>query len=754
MKIPFLSPTSPVPAPGQWRRGYRHAISYALLTAGLLGASGNSFAQTKSNAATTNRQMEALDRGVVAVKQADNKVFISWRLLKDDAQWVSFDVFRQVGASAPVKLNSAPITAGTNWVDETADLTQAPKYFVRPLQNGGGSQADSAPVAVWNEGFLRVPLQRPAGGTVSSGTNTSAYTYSPNDASVADLDGDGTYEIVLKWDPSNSRDNASAGLSGPTILDAYKLDGTRLWRIDLGNNIRSGAHYTQFMVYDLDGDGKAEVACKTADGSLDGTGKVIGDGTKDWRSLTVPTSGVLVPTTSDARYGKIMAGPEYFTIFNGLTGAELATTTYIPGRDPVDGWGGVGGNGNSDNTGNRSDRMLACVAYLDGVRPSVVMCRGYYGRSVLAAWDWRNGQLTSRWVFDSQNRANPFSGMGNHNLSVADVDFDGKDEIVYGSMVVDDNGQGLFTTGLRHGDALHLSDLDPSTPDLEVWGIHENEVSLPGYENSPGVAMYNARTGAVLWSGDPGQDVGRGMAADIDPRYWGTEVWGGSTTIGLRSAKGVRISNAPSSANFGLWWDGDLQRELLDGTTISKWNYQTSTLGTLLNSASAGGASNNGTKATPSLSGDLFGDWREEVIWRNTNNQELLIFTTTAPTNYRITSLMQDPEYRLSIAWQNVGYNQPPHPSFYLGEGMPVVTGSAQQKAASSIAMFPNPSAGSFRVQAKGAFTYEIHDQLGRKLASGKGQDEATIGETLRPGLYLISIRTSEGSHVQKVVKQ
>ncbi|WP_071837737.1 rhamnogalacturonan lyase [Hymenobacter norwichensis] len=631
--------------------------------------------QRQPPAATTSPQLEQLGRGVVAVRQEGGGVFVSWRLLNTDPAGAAFHVYRQTKAGKATKLTSQPISASTNWVDKTADATSAYTYSVQ-LVNAKGTPiatpaAPSEQAAVWAQNYLRVPLKRPAGGSVNSGTaETSEYTYTANDASVADLDGDGQYEIVLKWEPSNSRDNGSSGITGPVLLDAYKLDGTQLWRINLGRNIRAGAHYTQFLVYDFDGDGKAEVACKTADGSVDGRGTVIGDAGKDYRSLTVPTDARAVQSIRDKTYGRVLAGPEYFTVFNGLTGAAMASAPYVSSRDPLDGWGGIGGNGGNDNHGNRADRMLAAVAYLDGVHPSAVMCRGYYGRSVLAAWDWRNGKLTQRWVFDSQNDKNPFSGMGNHGLSVNDVDFDGKDEIVYGSMVVDDNGTGLFSTGLRHGDALHVSNLDPSTPDLEAWGVHENEEEVPGHENGPGAALYNARTGKVLLTKLPGTDVGRGMAADIDPRYPGAELWASNGELGLLSCQGERIGPAPRAVNFGIWWDGDLLRELLDGTTISKWDYQAGTSWPLLDGKLLGAASCNGTKATPCLSADLFGDWREEVVWRNANNEELMIFTTTIPTKHRFVTLMQDPAYRVAVARENVGYNQPPHPSFYLGEGM------------------------------------------------------------------------------------
>ena len=271
------------------------------------------------------------------------------------------------------------------------------------------------------------------------------YTYSPNDISVGDLDGDGEYELIVKWDPSNAKDNSQGGFTGNVYIDAYKLDGTQLWRIDLGRNIRAGAHYTQFMVYDLDGDGKAEVACKTADGTIDGTGTVLGDPAADWRN-------------SD---GYVLSGPEFLTVFNGQTGATLATASYEVPRGTVSDWG--------DNYGNRVDRFNATIAYLDGQRPSLVMARGYYTRSVLAAWNWRNGQFTNIWTFDTGHTGtpNPFAdyrGQGNHNLSVGDVDGDGKDEIMYGACAIDDDGAGLFTTGWGHGDALHMSDMDPDRP--------------------------------------------------------------------------------------------------------------------------------------------------------------------------------------------------------------------------------------------------------------------------------------------------
>ena len=577
------------------------------------------------------RQMEKLGRGVVALRKGDDAVYVGWRLLGTDPDNISFNLYRKSGSKKKVRVNKLPITKTTDFADTESDPGQINAYSVRPIINGA-EQMESRPFLIPAndpvKGYLSIPLKTPDG-------------YTPNDISAGDLDGDGEYEIILHQ-TGRAHDNSHNGYTDPAIFQAYRMDGTLLWEINLGKNIREGAHYTQFMVYDLDGDGLAEFACKTADGTTDGKGKVIGDAMKDWRNAN----------------GKILSGPEYFTVFNGKTGEAMATTDYIPGRGKTSGWGGRGGNGGNDNDGNRVDRFTACIAYLDGKRPSIVMCRGYYGRTVLAAWDWRGGKLISRWVFDTKDGSNPYSGMGNHNLSVADVDNDGKDEIIYGSMCVDDNGKGLYTTGFRHGDAIHVSDLDPQHPGLEVFGVHEIEEGTKG----PGAVLYDAKTGAVLWRGSEDEDVGRGVAENIDPSLTGAQLWY-SGSDGLLDIKGKRVGEPPPSTNFLIWWDGDLSRELLDGNHIDKYKG-----GRLL--TATGCVSNNGSKANPALSADLIGDWREEVIFRTEDNRELRVYSTTIPSQHRLYTLMHDPQYRLSIAWQNVGYNQPPHTSFYLGKGM------------------------------------------------------------------------------------
>ncbi len=593
-------------------------------------------------AAPAQRQMENLTRGIVAVKQPDGTVYVGWRLFGTDPEKITFNLYRFTGTGTPVKVNQTPLTGATNYIDREAGTNQTLRYFVRPVLNGEELSA-SKPAGAWDKNYLEIPIQPISG-------------YRPGDASIADLDGDSEYEIVLHQ-VSRGRDNAFAGITGTPIFDAYELDGTHMWRINLGINIRDGEHYTQFMVYDLDGDGRAEMACKTADGTTDGMGQVIGDKDKDWRTHK----------EGDRRHGRILDGPEYFTIFDGRTGKALKTVDYIPDRYPINGWGGIGGNGGNDSFGNRCDRFLACVAYLDGVHPSVIMCRGVYGRIVMAAWDWRNGELTSRWVFDSGisyppfEDASPYSGMGGHSLSVADVDGDGKDEIVYHAMVVDDNGRGLYSSGLRHGDSMNISDMYPDRPGLEVFTIHENEDETVRFK-TPGAAMRDARTGKILWSHSPGIDVVGGMAADIDPRHRGYEAWGGPG--GLRDSSGNEIGPKPRSSGFVIWWDGDLLRELLSRSTVNKWNWREGTEQRLFTTGARGGSRG------PNIMGDFIGDWREELLMTAPDRKALRLYTTTIPTEHRIYTLMHDPQYRLAIAWQNVVYNKPPHPGFFLGDGM------------------------------------------------------------------------------------
>lgn len=646
----MCSPKSP--AGRAWK--VAPAAAAATLAAAALAFTGVPFAAADPGqsipaapaASGPTRQVENLDRAPVAVL-TDQGVTLGWRMLGLDKDSVGFHVIRD-----GVQITDEPIRSTTTYVDPTG--TAASKYVIKTVGNGNGQDKLSAEFSPLAQNYLPIKLDKPADGVSKDG---KPYTYTANDSTVADLDGDGAYEIIQLWNPSNAQDNSKSGYTGNVYVDAYKMDGTKLWRIDLGRNIRAGAHYTQMLAYDFDGDGKGEVAFKTADGTTDAAGAVIGDPAADYRNSA----------------GYVLSGPEFLTVFNGASGTIMDTVPYDPPRGSVAAWG--------DGYGNRVDRFLAGVAYLDGEHPSLMFSRGYYTRTVLVTYDLVNGKLVKRWKFDSDVAGAEYKGQGNHNLSVADVDQDGKDEFVFGSMTIDDDGTPLYNTKLGHGDAIHTGDLDPSRPGLETFAVHES-MSQSG---NRGATFRDAATGEVLWSIPAVKDTGRGATGDIDPRFPGSESWavGGdaawNSPVGfLMSAKGERISDKIPAANFMAWWDGDLLREIVDHDfnaeagvgvpTISKWNWETETSDRLL--TATGARTNNHTKGNPSLQADLLGDWREELVFPSADSTELRVYTTTSPTGVRLRTLMHDPMYRTAVARETVGYNQPPHPSFFIGEGM------------------------------------------------------------------------------------
>lgn len=616
--------------------------TYGVMALGYGGRSEMATVNSYVKAPARKRQLEMLDRGLIGV-DTKNGIFLSWRLCayeyNEDA---AFNIYAD-----GIKINNKPITGATNYLHKEG--TRNTEYEVKMVLHGV-EEEHGYKKKPWAHNYLDVNIDKPDNYTTPSG---ETYEYTANDVSIADLDGDGEYEIILKWD-CNGKDNSHKGYSGIVYLDAYKLSGKKLWRINMGPNIRCGAHYTQFMVYDFDGDGFAELVVKTADGTVDNEGNVIGDETKDYRN-------------SD---GFIIEGPEYLSLFDGRTGKLLHTVPYDPPRGNVSDYG--------DSWGNRVDRFLACVAYLDGVHPSVVMCRGYYdhGRPTnLVAYDIKDKKLMKRWKFLANKHQNiEYTNQGFHNLAVADVDGDGCDEIIYGACVIDHDGTGLYSTGLEHGDAMHVGRFTPESEGFDYFGIHE-------HANCPyGIEARDAGTGKIRFGYFTGMDTGRGLTAKIDPRYKGNQAWAFYGAGLFNYEDGSKISEeSPKAINFAIWWDGDLLRELLDHDwygyntcvgipKIYKWDYKNEEMDIIFSTDNV--LSNNGTKGNPCIQASIFGDWREEFIVRGKDSTFLRIYTTTNITEHRFYTFMHDYVYRLGIAWQNTAYNQPPQTSFYIGPDM------------------------------------------------------------------------------------
>ena len=600
------------------------AVTAAVLSFSALPLSGISSPTITAEAASAP-VVEKLDRGITAIKSGDG-MLVSWRFLADDPTGTVFQLYRN-----NTLIYTSQGEEATCFYDESGSASSS--YRVDAVVNGA-VQSSSTCNFISGTDYFEIPMDTPT---------ASDCTYSPNDCSVGDVDGDGVYELFVKWDPSNSKDNSQKGKTGNVYIDCYKLTGEKLWRIDLGKNIRAGAHYTQFFVADFDCDGYAEMTCKTADGTVDGQGTVIGDASKDYRNSS----------------GFIITGPEYYTLFDGRTGAALDTINYEPGRGDTTKWGKT-----SDKT-NRVDRFWGTVAYLDGVHPSIVTGRGYYGRMTATAYQVVNKKLVKMWMFDTGTSSSTLGyGDGNHNSMPADVDGDGKQEIITGSSCIDDDGTLLWGLNKGHGDAMHVGDLDPSNPGLEAWICHEDKPY--------GVSLVDCDTGKIIFHKDGTGDTGRCCADNIWAGNDGAEFWGLNNDVFDKS--GNLLSCRRPAMNFLSYWDGDFEREILDGytdspATITKMG-EDGKLTTLL--TTTGYYTCNTTKGTPCLSADIFGDWREELIVRAADSKSVRIYCTPYTTGSRITTLMHDPQYRNQVAAQNVAYNQPPHPSFYLGSDQPM----------------------------------------------------------------------------------
>ncbi len=726
------------------------------------------------------------DRGLVAINLAGGKgaetlisatgpngeeltkgVYLSWRAFESDMSGknqinTTFDVYRDgTKIAGPVKV--------TNMVDEAGTADSVYKVVG---SNDSAIGVSSVETKCWANQYLELGLFSPADETMPDGSTCS---FSANDMSVGDLDGDGQLELIVKWYPSNAQDNSKSGYTGNTYLDGYDVnwatgDVKLMWRINLGVNIRSGAHYTQFQVWDYDGDGRAEIAVKTGDGTTtykctDGTAAglertgYVGEASDETLTISENHGKDKFDYRAGDGYVIIPEGHEYFSIFNGEDGSKAADDVpYEPFGGNATAWGD-----NSNGYRNRIDRFLSATAYLDGETPYAVFCRGYYTRTCLTAYYMKDTDgdnvgdtIDILWKFDTKEAGSQYEAQGNHGLSVNDVDNDGKDEIIYGSLTVDHDGTALYSTNLGHGDAMHVSDWVSWNPGLEIMAVHEHD------DAKYHVEIHDAETGKVLMGYEVGRDTGRGVAADIDPTAEGAEWWaiaspfmesGGepswdSTNGAVFSTwstldKFVTLSGSKTPAsNFSIFWDGDLLSEIQDhtfnnkayapvGVVISKWNWEENKEERLLYSEEIW--SSNGTKGNLGLVADILGDWREEIIARSAADpNKVRVYSTTIQTDYVVPCLLENLAYREGVAWQNVGYNQPANLSYLLSEGL--VTAQLSEgkvEAESAEVNFTEANDGTYGHKITG---YEIY----RKLTEGEGEyeliDTLTLDQLIESG--------------------
>ena len=632
------------------------------------------------------RQMEKLDRGLIAIK-TDGGVYLSWRLFDSEDNIfgsadknVSFNVYRD-------GKKISEVATKTNYVDSTVGTN----YSVAPVINGvEGEKCDA--VTVYNNSYFDIPLSKPDDETIydPSGNELATYSFFPADCSTGDIDGDGEYEIIVKW-TSSEHDVGSPGdpaYSGTVHLAAYKLDGTKLWKNDiaLGKNVYSSAHTLQFLVYDFDGDGKSEVMCQTSLGSKDGQGKYVSNAAQTDEEIKAITDKENSTADYRSSSGVITKGEEFLTVFNGETGAAMDTISLPTTR------GSENGVDYGDDFGNRSNRFVSDIAYLDGEKPYAIYLRGYYfgrngkQRTSIAGISWDGTALSPTYRFDTQkgqegyyDGAYQYVGNGNHNCTVADVDNDGKDEFITGALCMEVNDDNEFRpkwcTYLQHGDALHIGNYDPTHTGFEFFTVHEDSGtnSLSGNDITLdfGMSVIDAETGNIMFHEGASDDTGRGVMANVGAGGY-YQIWSAKNSA-RQSNGGTDFTTATSltgrntpSMNFRIFWDGDLYDNLLDGANITDWNGRN--MSNIFSARNYDCVSINGTKANPSLQADLFGDWREEVVYPTSDGTALRVFSTTDTTDYKIKTLMQDPVYRSGVAAEQTAYNQPPHVGFYMGK--------------------------------------------------------------------------------------
>lgn len=596
------------------------------------------------------RVMDKLSRGIVAVPGRSGGYHVSWRKQGSEYYDTQYNLYRNgTKVAGPTRLS--------NYEDMGGNANST--YEVEAIVNGE-SQGRSASTKAWASQYLSIPIQpaiNRAGVDVTNG-------YSLNDISLADVDGDGMVELFLKRRNDSGNISQTSNKTDFNRYEVYNLQGKRLWWIDMGPNMMSGPDEQWDMIgNDWDGDGKAEALLRGADNMIIHTadGQTINIGDMNYDNGT--------GYTTRAEYTH--TGNEYLLYLNGETGVPYgydgSSGVYTPMAYPLPRfelgetdyatvWG-------SADTGHRSSKHFFGAPYLDGKHPSIFLGRGAYTRHKMCALDVNpvTHQLTQRWRWNTYDGSSPWFGNGYHNYQIADVDIDGRDEIMFGNMVIDDNGRGLVTTGLGHGDAQHCGDLDPYR-----WGLEQFECN----ETNAGASYWSAATGQMYYRKASGGDDGRALAGNFTNDYPGAEGRTISTgIIGLSSDQVLPVDADSKMAwadlNMRIYWDDDLLDEIFDspGTeraaAITKWGN-----GRIFTSM---GQLNNSSKNNPCALGDILGDWREEFIVRN-GASELLLYTTDYPTTYDIYTLWDDHEYRNAMAWQCIGYNQPPHPSFFLGE--------------------------------------------------------------------------------------